>query len=463
MVIDECHRISGDGGTQYTEVLSTLRLKNPRACILGLTATPYRLDTGWIYQVHNKGIIRSAEERFFRRCLFELTLKEMIESRYLTPPVQIDAPVASYDFSKITSDLGRRPFSRAELEGILKDQSRITPVIVENILDLSRGRNGVLIFASTVSHARHVLSLLPEGESALVLGETETEERDETIESFKSRRIKYLVNVSVLTTGFDAPHVDLIAILRPTESVSLYQQIVGRGLRLFDGKEDCLVLDYTGVPHDILRPEISDRRPFPEAVPVKVSCPKCSTENDFWGVKDDDGDVVEHFGKKCRGAVVDPESTEIVPCGFRHRVTVCPACQAENDYLAKSCDTCGTHLKDDETKLREANSAKDAHVMRPETMTFEMKTDGKGKDRLEVRYYDLDGQFLSEVFFFDNDSGKKVFHYNFSRFHNRTPGRRIDVDSIDRALGLLSAFRLPLYVIARKQGKYWRIREKIFM
>ena len=463
VVIDECHRISGEGGTQYTQVLDAIRAKNPNVCILGLTATPYRLDTGWIYQVHNKGIVRTAERRFFHRCLFELTLKEMIESRYLTPPVQIDAPVASYDFSKLSSDLGRRSFTQKELEEVLKDQSRITPVIVENILDISRDRRGVLIFTSTVNHARHVLSLLPEGESALVLGETDAEERDEIVERFKSREIKYLVNVSVLTTGFDAPHVDVIAILRPTESVSLYQQIVGRGLRLFEGKEDCLVLDYTGVPHDILRPEISDRKPIPDAVPVKVPCPECDTENDFWGVTDEEGGVVEHFGKKCQGAKVDPESTEIVPCGFRYRFTLCPACQTENDYLARSCGVCGAHLKDDETKLREANSARDAHVMRPDTMTFEKKTDGKGRDRLEVRYYDLDGQFLSEVFFFDNDSGKKVFHYNFSRFHNRRPERRIAVGSIDHALGALDEFRLPLFVIARKQGKYWRIREKIFM
>ncbi|MEM7165573.1 MAG: DEAD/DEAH box helicase [Planctomycetota bacterium] len=462
VVIDECHRISGEGGTQYTEVLATLRLKNPEICILGLTATPYRLDTGWIYQIHNKGVIRSEEKRFFRRCLFELTLKEMIESQYLTPPVQIDAPVASYDFSKLASDFGRRSFTRTELEEILKDQSRITPVIVQNILDLSRDRNGVLIFASTVSHARDVLSLLPEGEAALVVGETETDERDDTIERFKSRKIKYLVNVSVLTTGFDAPHVDVIAILRPTESVGLYQQIVGRGLRLSEGKDDCLVLDYTGVPHDILRPEISDRKPLPDAVPVGVPCPSCSTENEFWGLKDDEGQVVEHFGKKCRGAVVDPESADIVPCGFRYRFAVCPSCQSENDYLAKNCAACGAHLKDNETKLKEANSARDAHVMRPDTMTFEKKTDGKGRDRLEVRYYDFDGQYLSEVFFFDNDSGTKVFHYNFSRFHNRTPERSIEVDSIAGALGSLKDFRLPLFVIARKQGKYWRIREKIF-
>ncbi len=71
----------------------------------------------------------------------------------------------------------------------------------------------------------------------MITGATDQRERDQLIQRFKQRQLKYLVNVSVLTTGFDAPHVDFIAILRPTQSVSLYQQIVGRGLRLDEGKK----------------------------------------------------------------------------------------------------------------------------------------------------------------------------------------------------------------------------------
>ena len=97
----------------------------------------------------------------------------------------------------------------------------------------------------------------------------------------KLKKFKYLVNVSVLTTGFDAPHVDVIALLRPTESVSLYQQIIGRGLRLNEGKKDCFVLDYTGMGHDIYTPEVSDKRPSKESVPVEVECPQCGFENTF--------------------------------------------------------------------------------------------------------------------------------------------------------------------------------------
>ena len=244
VIVDECHRISGEGATQYTETLRAILESNPMACVLGFTATPYRLDSGWIYKAHIDGHIRTEESRFFGKCLYEVTLQEMIKNGYLTQPVQIDAPVAGYDFSSLWENEPTKTFRLEDIERILKDQSRITPTIIQNIIELAEKRRGVIIFTSTVKHAKEVLSMLPEESSALITGETPSEERQEIIQAFKSEEIKFLVNVSVLTTGFDAPHVDLIAILRPTESVSLYQQIVGRGLRLDDDKQDCLILDY---------------------------------------------------------------------------------------------------------------------------------------------------------------------------------------------------------------------------
>ncbi|STS92090.1 DNA or RNA helicase of superfamily II [Klebsiella variicola] len=91
-------------------------------------------------------------------------------------------------------------------------------------MEFAESRKGVMIFAATVEHAREVTGLLPAAQAALITGETPGPERDRIIEAFKAQEYRYLVNVAVLTTGFDAPHVDLIAILRPTESVSLYQQ-----------------------------------------------------------------------------------------------------------------------------------------------------------------------------------------------------------------------------------------------
>jgi len=463
LIIDECHRVSFEEDTQYAEVIGKLTEHNPALCVLGLTATPYRLDLGWIYEFNYQGMLRSESPRFFKRCLYELSLTQMIDGGYLTPPVQIDAPVASYDFSELPLPTGGRSFNINEIEEILKDQSRVTPVIIDNIIELAKDRKGAILFTSSVRHAKEILGYLPKAESAIVLGDTANDERDSLIERFKAKKIKFLVNVSVLTTGFDAPHVDLIAILRPTESVGLYQQIVGRGLRLSEGKSDCLILDYTGVPHDIFSPQINDRRPTPDAVAVKVGCPKCSHVNDFWGVTDHTGAVVEHFGVKCCGAIADPDGDEIIPCGFRYRYRNCDRCEAENDLKASHCVQCGNELVDNETKIRTAMADSEAHVLRPDTMTLERKTDKTGRERLEVRYYDLDGQHLSEIFFLESDHDRKVFFYNFERMHNKLPEREISVSTIDQALELKDRFRKPIFVIARKQKPFWRIREKIFL
>lgn len=460
LIIDECHRVSFDEDTQYAQVIRKLVEVQKDIAILGLTATPYRLDTGWIYNYHYQGRLRTTADRFFKRCLYELDIRYLITNGYLTPPVQIDAPVASYDFSSLNQD---KKYSIKEVEELLKSQTRITPIIIRNIIDLSENRKGVLIFTSTIRHAKEILQYLPQGDASMVIGDTPSEERDSIIERFKAQEIKYLVNVSVLTTGFDAPHVDVIAILRPTDSVALYQQIVGRGLRLYPGKEDCLILDYTGVPHDIFRPEVGEKRPTPDSMPVKVPCPMCAHENDFWGITDQEGELVEHFGRKCKGAIVDPNSLDIIPCGYRYRFRVCESCGTENDIAAGSCQACGTELVDSDTKLREAMSLKDAHVLRPDTMTFEKKVDDKQQERLEVRYYDFDAQYLSEIFYINNENEAKAFYYNFIRMHHRLPEQKLEIRSVDEAISQQHRFRMPLFVVARKQKNFWKIREKVFL
>lgn len=461
LVIDECHRVAEEGATQYQDVIQKLRASAPNLCILGLTATPYRLGLGWIYEYSHAGELKTEQKRFFKQCVYELPLAYMIKHHYLTPPVKVDIPVTCYDFSELSER--DRMYTTAEVEELLKAQKNLTPLIIRNIVDITERfqRQGVMLFSATVKHAQEVMGYLPAGEARLVIGETDQRERTEIIEDFKRRKFKYLVNVSVLTTGFDAPHVDLIAILRPTESNSLYQQIVGRGLRLEEGKRDCFVLDYTGMGHDIYAPEISDKRPK-ASVAVKVTCPECGHENDFWGLVDVDGDIIEHYGQKCRGASQDPRTREVRACGYRFRAKLCHACGEENDVGAKECHRCHALLVDADSKLKQAKLSKNAHVLIPDKITFEERLDKNSNPYLEVRYYDADAKYLTEAHFFSNTSSLKKFQINFLRSHLRRPELSGGITSARELIRYQKLLRLPSFVIARKQEKFWKITEKVF-
>ncbi|HAV13934.1 MAG TPA: ATP-dependent helicase [Opitutae bacterium] len=462
LVIDECHRVGLEPESQYAKVIEQLKRNNPRICILGLTATPYRLGLGWIYNYALRGEMKTQEPRFFTHCIYDLPLEYMIRNRYLTPPVKVDIPVTSYDFSELT-EVGHT-YTMAQVEEVLNQQRRLTPLIIKNIVDItdSDQRQGVMIFSSTVKHAHEIMQHLPEGEARLVVGTTELSERDQIVDDFKQKAFKYLVNVSVLTTGFDAAHVDVIAILRPTESISLYQQIIGRGLRLDTDKKDCLVLDYTGMGHSIFSPEIGEKKPASESVEVQVPCPECGFVNDFWGLLDDDGYLLEHFGRKCRGGQTNPHTYEFTPCGYRFRFKICNHCSAENDITARDCHRCGSVMIDPDEKLKQARLSKDAHVLTPDSFEVLERADKKGNPYLQVKYYDYDANALTEMHYLNNQTSLKKFSINFLRSHMRQPELKVNIRSVEDVLQIQSHLRMPSFVIARKQGKFWKITEKIF-
>ena len=460
IIIDECHRISNENNSQYRKVLSRLKEKNKNLKILGLTATPYRMDTGWVYNYHYDGFEKTSEERFFQKCVYELSLRFMIKNNYLTPPILIDSPVACYDFSSIRPKSESGLYSQSEISDVLKDQKRVTPGIIKNIIDQSLDRKGVMIFTSSVKHAEEILTLLPEGISTIVTGSTPQKDRDEILADFKRQKLKYLVNVSVLTTGFDAPHVDLIAILRPTESIGLYQQIVGRGLRLFPQKKDCLILDYTGTCVNLFNPQIDGKRVDSNSVPVLIQCPKCKEDNKFWGLVDDEENIIEHFGRKCQRGVFEGES--FVACGYLFRFKLCHNCNTENDIAARVCKVCSETLIDPDKKLKEAMSLKDAHVLRVEHMEFVSSFDSKNNEQLIINYYDADAQSISEKYTFSNDGQKLAFYHNFVRHHLKRPEKYFEVISSSDIVDKRRLFREPSFVIARHVKKYWVVREKVF-
>lgn len=456
VIIDECHRVSDfEQDNQYGKIIQNILSINPELKILGLTATPYRMGVGWIYQYHYHGIKRTDDKRPFQKCIYELPLSFMLKQGYLTQPNFVDAPIAQYDFSALSSNANGE-FNSEQVNELLVRYPRVTQAIIEQVETYAESRKGVMIFAATVKHANEILGYLPDNSAALITGSTNNADRAELIEQFKQQKLKFLVNVSVLTTGFDAPHVDLIAILRPTESVSLYQQIVGRGLRLADDKKDCLVIDYAGNGINIFHPEVGSKKPNSESELVQVFCPACGFANSFWGKLDQEGKVIEHYGRKCQGFFEDEDTAAIEECDYRFRFKECPNCNNQNDIAARVCQHCENDLVDPDEQLKAALKLKNAMVIRCSGMSFEV-----AKGKLKITYYDEDGAEVSEQYDLTNDKQKKRFNREFGRrYKNGTEPKQ--VNSVEQAIELEMGFVAPDFVVARKAKHYWQIQQKVF-
>ncbi|MBR7887899.1 DEAD/DEAH box helicase [Marinomonas sp. A79] len=457
IIIDECHRVAMEESGQYQQAIEHFKALNPKVKILGLTATPYRLGSGWIYKRHYHGYIRAVTDAFFSDCIFELPLQHMVKKGYLTPPIHYDAAITHYDFSLLTESLdGEQNTDDIALNELIHKHPRVTQAVSEQIVQLSEHRQGVMIFASSIDHAEEIVGYLPNHNTALITGKTALKQRDSIISAFKAKQIKFLVNVSVLTTGFDAPHVDVIAILRPTQSISLFQQIVGRGLRLSPGKKDCLVLDYTNNGYDIFQPEIGEKRPTPDSVAVQIHCPECDFANTFWGRKDSEGNVSEHFGRRCHG-LVETEQGE-AQCAYRFRFKRCPHCNEENDIAARRCQHCDEKLIDPDDLLRNALNLKNNKVLRCSGITTELD---KNKQALKIVYHDEDGVTLSETFRFNLNKSRKVFNEQFAR-RLANGSHVIEFEKVEDVTQFLEYLPFPDFVIAKKMKQYWQVTERLF-
>lgn len=460
VIIDECHRVSGEETSQYQRIIELLRQQNDSLKVLGLTATPYRLAMGWIYRYHYRGFVRGSDDeqdKPFRHCIYELPLSYMINRGYLTRPELVNAAVAQYDFSALTQDRFGE-YAEKDVNQLLSKHQRVTRAIIEQVMEMAAERQGVMIFAATVQHAQEIAGYLPEQETALVTGATDLRDRDQLIQRFKQRQLKYLVNVSVLTTGFDAPHVDLIAILRPTQSVSLYQQIVGRGLRLDEGKQDCLVIDYAGNHVNLHHPEVGEPKPNPDSEPVQVFCPGCGFANIFWGKTDSDGRVVEHYGRRCQGLLesIEDDAGRPQQCDYRFRFKECPHCGGENDIAARNCGHCHQAIIDPDDQLRDALKLKDAMVIRCAGISLA----GEGQ-KLRMTYHGEDGEELRESFDFSKPGQRAVFNKLFGRRFANGQAPKVFARA-NEVLEMQVLLPVPDFVIARKQKQYWKVQERIF-
>lgn len=266
ILVDEAHLIPPEGEGMYQQFLSEAKVVNPAVRVIGLTATPYRLKSGLICR----------PDHFLNHVCYEVGVRELIHQGFLSPLVT-KAGVARVETVAVPVRGGE--FVASEVEELM-DQNELVEAACREIRECTVDRRAVLIFASGIQHGRHVQEVLRTQhglECGFVSGDTPIAERDATLKAFRDGTLRYLCNVNVLTTGFDAPNIDGVVLLRPTLSPGLYYQMVGRGFRLFPGKTNCLVLDFGGNvlrhgPVDAI--QISQRAGGSGEAPAK-ECPEC--------------------------------------------------------------------------------------------------------------------------------------------------------------------------------------------
>lgn len=383
-IVDEAHGIT----PTIKSIIEEMRQANPKLRVLGLSGTPFRLGSGYIFKMWPDDKVNGddkARDPYFMKCVYRVSAREMLDEGFITPMVIGQINSEGYDTSGIEL-LPNGTLNPSTVERAFEGHGRLTASIVADVIDKARSRaGGIMYFAATVRHAEEVLASLPQGTSAMVtgdesrLGTGEVMKRDRVIALYRSGDIRHLVSVGTLTTGFDVAHTEVIALLRFTESAALLQQILGRAWRLHPAKADALLLDYAANVErhfpdgDIYNPKIEAKAATKGEGEIEAQCPDCGHANQFGLVGDraeyqrdvngycldvfgeriqtEHGPLPAHYGRRCQGMLQTSDAGRHVQCGYYWTSKPCPQCEAPNDIAARYCSECKAELVNPNEKL----------------------------------------------------------------------------------------------------------------
>lgn len=423
IMVDEAHLVSPTGEGMYRKFLSEMRTCNPKSRLVGLTATPFRTGDGKI----------CGPEKMFQKVCYEAKIPRLIHDGYLSTIVS-QVGDATVDTSQLHVKGGE--FVNTEVESLFDHEV----VVVEAVAEIARktkGRDSILVFCSGVSHASHVarqIATVTGEKVGIVTGDTIPLERSSMLSRFKHGNLRWMVNVDVLTTGFDAPNIDAIAILRATCSPGLFAQICGRGFRLYPGKADCLILDFGE--------NISRHGPLDS----------------------------DKFGAKRSGGPTG--IAEVVP------VKKCPNCEADVPINLKQCE-CGFFFPETEKGPRHGANADEGALLQsmeppkpPETWNvvgascrlWVNKKSGSKTLRVDYECQPIEGAgnlmttVVSEWVCIEHEgfAGKRAAEWWRERC-------RVGVTTIDEAVILWGrgAVAIPRTIVTRREGPFYKIVSKI--
>lgn len=241
VIIDECHLVPPNSESMYMGFLKKLT----GVKTLGLTATPFRLKTYVDPQTWRPysqiNLLTRERPRFFNTFLDVTQIKELYDAGYLAPIRYIEIP---WDNERLIPNSTGAEFEEETVDRELKQQKvyERLPGIIE--ASKKKGRKYRVVYVKNVADALELSIVVPD--SAYVCGATPKKEREKILGDFKEGKITTVFNVGVLTIGFDFPALDTIIIARPTMSLALYMQMIGRGIRPCPGKIDCAMVDMCG-------------------------------------------------------------------------------------------------------------------------------------------------------------------------------------------------------------------------
>lgn len=280
VAVHNCHLINSKEAGSWRLFLSDLKRYNPMVRTIGWTGTPFRGDGVWL---------TAGDEALFSGVAAKVTMRELLDLGYLAPltPAGVKMTMSAEGVAIVNGD-----YKISDLAARV-DREDLVDAACDEMVHLAADRKRWLVFCVTVAHARHVCDALKARGvvSEVVSADTPKAERERIIEDFRAGRIRALCNVAVLTTGFDVPAVDCIALLRNTRSPVLYVQIAGRGMRVLganieesakNGKSDCLWMDFTDTtanlgPVDAIQGR-GPKRKLNNERPVKL-CESCGSIN----------------------------------------------------------------------------------------------------------------------------------------------------------------------------------------
>jgi DNA repair protein RadD len=410
VIVDEAHTIPDEDGSRYRKFLDDLKAINPYVKVIGLTATPYRMG---------QGMLTEGENALFSDIAYEYPVLQAVKDGYLCPLVT-PAVKTHLDTTGVRSAGG--DFNQGQLERAV-DIDAITRAAVSEVVELGRDRHCWLVFATGVNHAHHISAEIERYgiRSGVITGTTPHGERDDMIRAHKDGSLRSLVSVGVLTTGYNNRMVDLLAMMRPTQSVGLYIQMVGRAMRIHPDKDNALVLDFAG--------NVREHGPIDKVRPHR------------------------------RG----PSDGGEAP--FRYCLN--PECGARCHAAALECPECGTPFPPHELGIEDKPDTSPllSTEIKPELVDVtavnyrrHVKRTGEGKPTLRVDYASGMLKAYSEWVCFEHTGRARE---NACRWWRERAGT-VPPSTIEEALQRQGELHCPARIAVRPEGKFHRIVEAYF-